>query len=72
MAFLRLSIDLALWRSLERREQELLIGRDKLSGAAITRVERDGEGEPVPFAGQTDDELASPTELADWRDPQAA
>ena len=43
MAFLRLSIDLALWRSLERREQELLIGRDKLSGAAITRVERDGE-----------------------------
>jgi len=69
MALLRLAIDLALWRSLERREQELLIGRNKLSGAALVRVERDHGGKPVPIAASIESDAPSPTELADWRDP---
>ncbi len=41
MAFLRLGVDLAAWRRLDRATQELVIGRDKLSGAALISVERD-------------------------------
>jgi Dyp-type peroxidase family len=50
MAFLRLPIDLAAWRALSRSAQELLVGRDKLSGSALVAVERD-EQELRPLAG---------------------
>jgi len=50
MAFLRLRVDLAAWRSLPRGEQELLVGREKLSGSALTAVDRSG-GVPRPVAG---------------------
>lgn len=57
MAFLRLRIDLAAWRSLTRAEQELLVGRDKLSGMPLVAVRREaGALEPVadpPPAGTT-------------------
>jgi deferrochelatase/peroxidase EfeB len=48
MAFLRLPVDLAAWRSLSRSEQELLVGRDKHTGSALTGVRRTGDRlEPV-------------------------
>lgn len=50
MAFLRLGVDVAAWRALSRAEQELLVGRDKLTGAALTAVDRSG-AQPRPVAG---------------------
>lgn len=49
LAFLRLTVDLAVWRALGRAEQELLVGRDKLTGCALTSV--DSTGAPVALAG---------------------
>jgi deferrochelatase/peroxidase EfeB len=54
LAFIRIAVDLPAWRRLNRREQELLVGRDKLSGCPI--VSLDPAGEPVtepdcPVAG---------------------
>ena len=53
LAFLRLTVDLPGWRRFSRRDQELAVGRDKLSGCPI--VEVDGEQlvtDPgCPFAG---------------------
>jgi Dyp-type peroxidase family len=69
MAFLRLMIDLAVWRRLERAEQELVIGRDKLSGAALVRVDQDEQGRLVPVAAAAPGVEASKEERADWRDP---
>jgi deferrochelatase/peroxidase EfeB len=54
MAFLRLQIDLAGWRKLPREAQETIVGRDKLSGCPLERVERvDGTLLPIPFSGCT-------------------
>jgi deferrochelatase/peroxidase EfeB len=41
LAFLRLAVDLVGWRRLGRVDQEMAVGRDKLSGCPITAV---GEG----------------------------
>ncbi|MBW4495645.1 MAG: Dyp-type peroxidase [Oscillatoria princeps RMCB-10] len=54
LAFLRLGVDLTIWRRLNRQEQERMVGRDKLSGCPLASL--DSEGEPVavsgcPFAG---------------------
>jgi Dyp-type peroxidase family len=43
LAFMRLAVDLPAWRRLSRSDQELLVGRDKLSGCPITEVGADGE-----------------------------
>ena len=52
LAFLRCAVDLASWRTLSRNEQELLIGRDKLTGCALAgTTERQGELVPRPYAG---------------------
>lgn len=48
MAFLRLAVDLAAWRALPRSQQELLVGRDKLTGAALVGTRRDESGAAVP------------------------
>jgi Dyp-type peroxidase family len=53
LAFLRLAVDLSAWRQLSRNEQELLVGRDKLSGCPIVAT---AAGDPVtdpacPVAG---------------------
>jgi len=42
LAFLRLAVDLVGWRRLERRDQELAVGRDKLSGCPIVAADDDG------------------------------
>lgn len=65
LAFLRLGIDLATWRSLAPPEQELLVGRDKLSGAALRATRSDARGARVPVTPEppeAGDEL-------DWVDP---
>ncbi|MFD6970470.1 Dyp-type peroxidase [Streptomyces sp. NPDC059949] len=49
LVFLRLAVDLTQWHHLPRAEQELLVGRDKLTGAPLTG--RDAEGRPVPAPG---------------------
>jgi deferrochelatase/peroxidase EfeB len=46
MAFLRMAADLAVWRGLSREQQELLVGRDKLSGCPLT-----ANGALTPAAG---------------------
>lgn len=69
MAFLRLAVDLVYWRSLERHAQELLVGRNKLSGAAVIAVERDHAGRPLPVAASFHEGPATAEEVADWRDP---
>lgn len=45
LAFLRISIDLFLWERIERKKQELIVGRDKISGRPISRVDK--KGNPV-------------------------
>ncbi|MGQ4649011.1 Dyp-type peroxidase [Lyngbya aestuarii] len=54
LAFLRLGVDLTAWGKLNRQQQELLVGRDKLSGCPL--VSLDSQGQPMvntgcPFAG---------------------
>lgn len=46
LAFLRLAVDLRAWRGLGRSEQELLVGRDKLSGSPL--IDRNPDGSPRP------------------------
>lgn len=48
LAFLRLALDLPAWRRLSRVEQELLVGRDKLSGCPLVSTEA---GAPVAAPG---------------------
>jgi Dyp-type peroxidase family len=50
MAFLRLLVDLALWRGLDRGDQELVVGRDKLTGEPLTGTRRDRTGRARPLA----------------------
>jgi deferrochelatase/peroxidase EfeB len=54
LAFLRLAIDLTVWQKLNRQQQELLVGRDKLAGCPLGSL--DSQGNPVvktgcPFTG---------------------
>lgn len=50
MALLRFAIDLVTWRGLTRTEQELLVGRDRDTGAPLARL--DAEGVPVSRPSQ--------------------
>ena len=74
LAFLRLAVDLAGWRRLERRDQELAVGRDKLTGCPIVSVGEDGapRTDPgCPVAGTqihetpNDGPFAEPPEVSD-------
>jgi deferrochelatase/peroxidase EfeB len=49
LAFLRLGVDLSAWRNLDRRQQELIVGRDKLSGCPLEGI--DDAGNPVAQNG---------------------
>jgi deferrochelatase/peroxidase EfeB len=48
LTFIRLAIDLPSWRRLTRTEQELLVGRDKLSGCPLTGVGADRRPQTNP------------------------
>lgn len=65
MAFLRLPIDLKAWRSLRREHQELLVGRDKITGCPIVAVERGPHGELRPIPAKT--HAAAPEYIAPSR-----
>jgi deferrochelatase/peroxidase EfeB len=43
MAFLRAEIDLDVWKRIGRKEQELIVGRDKRSGSPIMGIDRSGK-----------------------------
>ena len=73
LAFLRLAIDMVGWRRLGRSDQELAVGRDKLSGCPIVGVDdgvpRTDPGCPVAgteiFQSANDGPFAEPPETAD-------
>jgi deferrochelatase/peroxidase EfeB len=70
LAFLRCAVDLAAWRRLTREEQEILVGRDKLSGCALEGVsDQDGQLAPRPFPGCPAAADADPQERDKFRDP---
>lgn len=48
LTFLRLAVDLAAWRALDRATQELLVGRDKLTGCPLVSADADGRPRTVP------------------------
>ena len=43
LAFLRIEINLPTWEQIKRRDQEILIGRDKLDGIPIVGVDKNGD-----------------------------
>jgi deferrochelatase/peroxidase EfeB len=58
MCFLRIQVDLESWRKLSRQQQELIVGRDKLSGCPISQINRSPNNElevklisKCPFSG---------------------
>lgn len=74
LAFLRLAVDLAAWRRLDRARQELSVGRDKLSGCPLVGLDETGapRTDPgCPVAGtrihdaRNDEPYAEPPEVAD-------
>lgn len=69
MAFLRILVDLKTWRALSRSEQELVVGRDRLTGAALADIEEDASGKLVPIPRPFHGKDASAEEQVDWRDP---
>ncbi|MGY1829110.1 Dyp-type peroxidase [Geodermatophilus sp. SYSU D01180] len=48
MTFLKIAVDLDAWQQLDRSEQEVLVGRDKLTGCPVERFDQDDKGRPVP------------------------
>lgn len=69
MAFLRLAVDLAAWRGLSRDEQEMLVGRDKLTGAALVATDAAADGGVRPVASAPLDDPPRGRGLADFLDP---
>jgi len=49
LAFLRLEINLPVWEKNERKNQEILIGRDKLTGIPIVGIDK--KGNPLKKSG---------------------
>jgi deferrochelatase/peroxidase EfeB len=49
LAFLRLAVDLGIWRKIPRIRQEIIVGREKLTGCPI--IDMDSNGNPIVTAG---------------------
>jgi len=75
LAFVRVAVDLAGWRRLQRADQELAVGRDKLNGCPIVAVRgaelRTDPGCPVAgtqiWQTANDAPYAEPPEVSDAR-----
>lgn len=66
MAFLRLQVDLEGWRELSRVQQEVLVGRDKLSGQALAGVDiGGGDLRPRPFPLEPETEASKQPAFVD-------
>ena len=64
LAYLRVSVDLAVWRKLSVEEQQQLVGRDKLTGSPLVSI--DARGRSVSLAGCP---VAGTREISDRRVP---
>jgi len=70
LAFFRIEIDIGTWRSLSRESQEILVGRDKMTGCALQAVDDDNDKlVPQPYAGCPVGPDATPQERDLFRDP---
>jgi Dyp-type peroxidase family len=69
MAFLRYAVDLSAWRALTRAQQELIVGRDKLTGQPVLGVRRGPAGEIVPVAEPAPPDEETSLAGADFREP---
>ncbi|MDX6587234.1 MAG: deferrochelatase/peroxidase EfeB [Solirubrobacterales bacterium] len=69
LAFLRIGIDLASWSALTRSEQELLVGRGKLSGRPLIGVERFESGETKPIAAAPVTARSTDVARAEFHEP---
>ena len=49
LAFFRIAVDLGVWKKIPRSKQEIIIGRDKLSGCPIVNI--DPTGNPILKSG---------------------
>lgn len=49
LAFIRINIDLAIWRSLSCSQQEIYVGRSKLTGCPLEKM--NSEDKPIPVSG---------------------
>ena len=59
LAFLRLEIALGPWRALSKAEQEVIVGRDKLTGWPLESVgQEDGQLRPEPLARRPVEEIS--------------
>ena len=72
MAFLRCRVDLRAWGALERSDQELIVGRDKLTGSPLVATERDAAGRARPVAAPPLPAEPTDAQLADHHDPPQA
>jgi Dyp-type peroxidase family len=60
LAFLRIEIDLDVWQKIQRKHQELIVGRDKLTGCPLVGVDKRGipikkEGYPTKLGIDAED-----------------
>jgi Dyp-type peroxidase family len=60
LAFLRIEIDLDVWQKIQRKHQELIVGRDKLTGCPLVGVDKRGipikkEGHPTKLGIDAED-----------------
>ena len=72
MAFMRFRVSLGRWRTLDRGDQELVVGRDKLTGAPLVGVRRDRSGRARPVAaayGRKRDQAAAFADPPQSTDP---
>ena len=71
MGFFRLAVDLMGWRHLPREHQEILVGRDKLTGCPLQKVDREPDGSLVPVTptGCPVSNAASGPSRSEDRDP---
>jgi deferrochelatase/peroxidase EfeB len=69
MAVLRTAVDLPVWRRLSRTQQEILVGREKLTGCPLERVARDADNRLTPISVAGCPVTADPSSHPDYRDP---
>jgi Dyp-type peroxidase family len=69
MVFLRIAIDLARWHSVPRAHQEILIGRDKLTGCPLESVNPGPDEKLVPVPWVADRLSGTPPDSPEYRDP---
>ena len=71
LAFIRIAVDLPAWRRLSRTQQELLVGRDKLTGCPLTRAAPDGSLATSPRCPLPGTEIWQTPNDGDFAEPPA-